>query len=117
VRDDAVYLRYIAESIEQVQSYVAGAGGAPDEELFRSDQRTQDAVLHRMETLAEAVSHLSGSLKARHPEIPWRAIVGFRNIVAHDYIEVDLYLAWQAITDLATLNTVVQAELGRSRSP
>jgi uncharacterized protein with HEPN domain len=69
-----------------------------------------------METLAEAVSHLSESLKARHPEIPWRAIVGFRNIVAHDYIGVDLHLVWQAIIDLATLNAVVQAELGRSRS-
>jgi uncharacterized protein with HEPN domain len=62
VRDDAVYLRYIAESIDLVEQYVAGAGGLPDQALFYDDPRTQDAVLRRMETLADAASCLSAAL-------------------------------------------------------
>ena len=72
MRDDTVYLRHIAESIGLVEQYLAGADSALDESSFYDDRRTQDAVLRRMETLADAASHLSDALKARHPEIPLR---------------------------------------------
>jgi len=57
VRDDRVYLAYIRESVELVEQYTRDG-----EEIFSSDLRTQDAVLRRMETLADAAAHLSGAL-------------------------------------------------------
>jgi len=59
LRDDAVYLRHIAESIDLVEHYLAGNDGTPNEALFYEDLRTQDAVLRRMETLADAAGRLS----------------------------------------------------------
>ena len=47
------------------------------------DRRTQDAVLRRLETLADASSHLSDVIKARHSEIPWHQISDFRDVLAH----------------------------------
>jgi uncharacterized protein with HEPN domain len=45
----------------------------------------QDAVLGRLEILADATAQLSTELKGRHGEIPWREVYGFRNIAAHAY--------------------------------
>jgi uncharacterized protein with HEPN domain len=95
---------------------VAGLAGAPDADLFLSDQRTQDAVLRRLETLADAASHLSDSLKARYPAIPWRQIADFRNVLAHGYTEIRLDRVWEAIVhDLPALEAAVGQELGHTQ--
>jgi uncharacterized protein with HEPN domain len=112
VRDDAVYLQYIAESIELIEDYIAGVDGSPYQALFYDDLRTQDAVLRRMETLADAASHLSDGLKGRHPHIPWRQIADFRNVLAHGYADIRLDRVWRAVVaDLPTLKAVVRGEL------
>src|SRR5438309_5681048 len=104
---DRLYLEYIQESIDLVEQY------ARDGELaFFSDQRTQDAVLRRMETLADAASHLSVELRTRHPDIPWRQVMSFRNVLAHAYWDIRLDRVWQAITaDLPSLKAAVDHEL------
>jgi uncharacterized protein with HEPN domain len=65
-------------------------------EVFRRDVDLQDAVLWRLETLAEATGKLSQSLKDRHPA-RWRAIYGFRNIAAHAYLGLRLDDIWEII--------------------
>jgi uncharacterized protein with HEPN domain len=115
VRDDRVYLRHILESIDLVERYLAGPDGRVNEELFRDDPRTQDAVLRRMETLADAASHLSDALKARHPDLAWREVSDFRNILAHGYTELRFELIWDTIVrDLPDLKTVAREELSRA---
>ena len=72
----------------------------------------QDAVLRRLETLAEATNRLSPELKHRHNTISWRDIYGFRNVIAHGYLLVNLDLVWQTIeVNLPSLKTVVAEEL------
>jgi uncharacterized protein with HEPN domain len=114
VRDDRVYLRHVAESVDPVNGYLTSIEGVLDEQLFHDDVRTQDAVLRRMETLADAASRLSEELKARHSEIPWRQIGDFRNVLAHGYTDIRFDRVWQAIVaDLPVLKRVVDEELGR----
>lgn len=118
MREDGPYLDYIDESIELIEEYLADAGGALSKNLFYDDLRTQDAVLRRMETLADTAGHLSDALKARYPEIPWRTIIGFRNVLAHAYVDLDLDLVWVTITgDLLALKEVVREELARAGYP
>ena len=117
MRGDTVYLEHIAESIHLVERYLVGVEGTLDEQLFYDDLRTQDAVLRRMETLTDAARHLSEDLKRRHPEIPWRHIGAFRNVLAHGYTDIRLDRVWQAIAaDLPALKRVVHEEIGRSTS-
>ena len=107
MRNDHTYLDYIRERIERVQLY-AGEG----EDFFRTDPRTQDARLRLMETLADAVAHLSSDLKARHTHIHWRQISDFRNVLAHGYAQIRLDQVWQAVIhDLPALRTMVDQEL------
>ena len=87
-------------------------------EAFLQDVDVQDAVLWRLQTLAEATGRLSQAVKDRHPEIRWRAVYGFRNIAAHAYLDLRLDQVWEIIElHLPALKAVVDDELGRSAPP
>lgn len=109
---DRRYLIYIRDGIALIE--VRTRGGR---EAFVQDVDIQDAVLWRLETLAEATGKLSKALKERHPDIRWRAIYGFRNIAAHAYLELHLDRVWEIIEEhLPALKAVVLEELGRATS-
>lgn len=83
-------------------------------DAFFTEQVVQDAVLRRMETLADAAGRLSSELKGRHPNITWREIYGFRNVAAHAYLEMDLERVWETIElHLPALKEAVDEELER----
>lgn len=90
---DRVYLHHMQECISRITEYVAG-----DEALFRSSRLVQDAVVRNLQTLAESSQHLSDAAKGTEPAVPWRAISGFRNILVHDYLGMDLDVIWQVVS-------------------
>ncbi len=103
---DRVLLDHVIESIDLVNSWTGG-----DRTAFDHDIRTQDAVLRRLQTLAESTQRLSAACKDTRPDIPWARIAGFRNIVVHHYLGVDLQLIWDIVThDLPPLRAA-RAEL------
>lgn len=106
---DRRYLQYIREAIGLIERRTRGGRDA-----FLQDLDVQDAVLWRLQTLAEATGKLSEELKRRHPEIRWRAVYGFRNIAAHGYLDLRLDLVWEVIdVHLPLLKAVVDEELRR----
>lgn len=48
--------------------------------------------------MREAARHVSPDFQAAHPEIPWRQIVGQRNVLAHDYGEIEPALIWNVVS-------------------
>ena len=104
---DRRYLRYIVYAIALIQRRTSAGYAA-----FLADVDCQDAVLWRLETLAEAAMRLSQEIKDRHPEIPWRAIWGFRNVAAHAYLDIKLDDVWEIVEQhLAALDRAAQREL------
>jgi len=65
---------------------------------FRADMQKQDAVMRRIEIIGEAAAHLSDATRQAVPELPFRRMRGMRNIVAHEYANVDLNIVWQVAT-------------------
>ena len=61
---------------------------------FLKDLEKQDAVIRRIEIIGEAAVHLSDRTRQAVPELPFRRMRGMRNIVAHDYANVDLRVLW-----------------------
>ncbi|MGE3271224.1 MAG: DUF86 domain-containing protein [Chloroflexota bacterium] len=107
---DHRHLTYIQQAIGLIERRTR-----PGRDAFLDDVDMQDAVLWRLETLAEATNRLSTELKARHPEIRWRAIYGFRNIAAHGYIELQIDRVWEIVdVHLPQLKQVIDDELARS---
>lgn len=107
---DNRYLAYIHHAIALIEARTHAGRAA-----FLGNVEVQDAVLWRLETLAEATGKLSPELKARRPHIRWRAIYGFRNIAAHAYVDLHLDNVWGIIeVRLPALKAVIDAELRRS---
>jgi uncharacterized protein with HEPN domain len=111
MKDDRLYLIHIGECIARIEQYVREGRGA-----FLTSTLIQDAVLRNLQTLAESSQRLSGSLRVQHPEVGWRAIAGFRNVLVHDYLSVDTERVWQIVDrDLPVLKSklaLILAEIG-----
>lgn len=75
----------------------------------------QDAVLRNLHTQSESVGRLSDEAKGRHPEIEWRRIGAFRNVVVHDYLGIDLAQVWDIVErDLPKLKHTIEDLLEES---
>ncbi len=71
-------------------------------------------MLRNLETLGEAAKKLNSRTRALSAGTPWREIAGFRDVIAHDYLEVDLDLVWNVIeSELPGLRETVIDLLGR----
>ncbi len=77
--DDLLYLTHIQDCLDRVARYTQGG-----REEFMADNKTQDAVLRNLQTMAESTQRLSASLKSTAPEIEWNKVAGFRNVLTHD---------------------------------
>jgi uncharacterized protein with HEPN domain len=108
MKTNDVYLRHILEAIEQIEEYVEGV----DRSGFMSDSMRQDAVTRQLEIVGEASRQLSESFRKEHDAIPWHAIIGMRNRIAHDYLNVDLEVIWDVVRhDLPGLKQQVRSML------
>ena len=92
MKDDRLYLIHITECIERIERYTVDG-----KDSFLADRKTQDAVLRNLQVLSESTQRLSQDLKAAHPEIDWKAIAGFRNILVHEYLGVKPALVWEIV--------------------
>lgn len=107
MKDDRLYLIHISECIARIEEYMSGG-----RESFMASTLVQDAILRNLQTLAESAQRLSDPLQVKHPEVDWRGITGFRNVLVHDYLGVDLDYVWQIVEhELPGLKRFVSAEL------
>ncbi|NEP76684.1 DUF86 domain-containing protein [Okeania sp. SIO2G5] len=107
-RDWKNRIRDMLEAIAEIQDFINGMTF----EEFQNDRKTIRAVLYNLAIIGEAVVNIPSDVEAAHPEIPWIDIRGMRNIVIHEYFQVNLPIIWQTIQiDLAQLETSLQSLL------
>jgi uncharacterized protein with HEPN domain len=107
---DSVRLQHMLDAIREVETYLDGV--TYDQFLANSEKRF--ATIKQIEIVGEACNALSDELKSQYPTVPWKPIVGFRNISIHEYFGVNLQLVWEiAANDLPELknkmNTILKA--------
>ncbi len=81
-------------AMEKVERYIAGVSY---EEFVRQEQLV-DAVERNIEKIGEAAAAVPDDIRNRHPEVPWKTIVGLRNKVIHHYFAVDHEVIYQIAT-------------------
>ena len=108
MKDDSVYLRHILECIRRIEE-----DGAAGIEAFQASHTLQDAILRNLQVLAESSGRISSELKAAWPQIDWRRIGAFRNVLVHDYLGLDLDRIWEVIQrDIPEQRKTVERMLG-----
>ena len=92
MKDYGVYLKHILRCIARIEEYTAGGR----ESLFAS-HLIQDGVIRNLQTVAESSQHLSEGVKTSQASVDWKGLAGFRNVVVHDYLGIDLELVYRAV--------------------
>jgi uncharacterized protein with HEPN domain len=99
-KNPLIYLDHILESVTLIEKYLKNV----DKTKFLRQTGTQDKVIRRLEIIGEAVKNVSPDIRAKYPNVEWKKIAGMRDVLIHDYFEVELDLAWEALKrDIPTL--------------
>ncbi len=94
-KDSEVFLKHILESIEYINEYV----GLKSKQEFLKSIETQDAVMRRLAVIGEAAKDIPVSLREKYTGIEWRAVIGLKNVLVHEYFGVDIEIIWHIIKD------------------
>jgi len=102
------YILHIRDAITAVEFY----GSSHSYEQFMKNAWDQAALARNLEIIGEAASQLSDEYKKLHPEIPWRRISDFRNVLIHEYFAIDPKLVWEILEkDIPTLKKQIESLL------
>ena len=101
---DRVLLAHMRDCLDRIREYTNG-----ERARFDASRLVQDAVIRNLQTLAESSQRLSNEIKAIEAQIPWRELAGFRNVIVHGYLGVDLGAVWLVVEqDLPVLSDAVK---------
>jgi len=84
-------------------------------ENYLRDRKLQLAIERLLEVIGEAANRVSLDFQQNHPEIPWRKIVGQRNVIAHEYGEIKQERIWTVVSSnvpglIEKLEPLIQSE-------
>lgn len=107
MRSDAERLRDIHEAIELIEKY--SIQGRP---AFERDELIQTWIVHHLQIIGEAARGLAEEFRDDHSEVPWKQIIGMRNILVHQYFGIDVPVVWSVVeNDLQPLKENVEGIL------
>lgn len=110
-RSPEAALSHIRDNIVFARSIV---GGLPYE-AFEADRIRFYATTRCLEIISEAVRRLTPEILARHPAVPWRAIMDAGNFYRHDYDGVHERVIFTTVHEsLPALLVVVELEITAS---
>lgn len=113
-RDVQWYLADMLEAVRKIERYTAGLSF----QQFEADDMVVDAVVRNLEIIGEAAKRIPVELQEKYTGVDWARVVGFRNIVIHEYFSVDLEIVWTIATQrLHTLKGVLQQMLQELGNP
>jgi len=70
-----------------------------DYDAFIANFIIQDAVVRQLEIIGEATKRVSDNFRGKYPDIPWSDMAGMRDVLIHDYIDVDLDIVWKTASE------------------
>jgi uncharacterized protein with HEPN domain len=105
---DLAYLQTIVLIVERIKAHLNKVTAAQ----FMDSHDDIDLLSYRLSMVGEYANKLSAGFRASHHHMPWIAMIGLRNIVAHEYARVDPSRLWTTATiDLGALEKLCRDEI------
>jgi uncharacterized protein with HEPN domain len=93
-RSYRLFVEDILTSVDKIENYIS--------DLYYDDfienHMVVDAVLRNLEIIGEAANNIPDEIRNKFSNIPWKKMIGLRNIVAHGYFGIDMTIIWEIIT-------------------
>jgi uncharacterized protein with HEPN domain len=93
MQSDQEFLIDIANAIRRILRYTSGVSKL---ELEINDEKLS-AILYQITIIGEATKRLSQEVRQQHPEIPWREMAGMRDVIVHEYDQLDFDVVWDVV--------------------
>lgn len=94
-RSHTLFVEDILEAMNKIQRYCQGLS----REDFIKNELVIDGVIRNLEVIGEAAKNIPEEIKIQYPEIPWRRMIGLRNMAIHEYFGVDLDITWKIVSE------------------
>lgn len=102
---DKARLKHILDAINEIEDYIDDVGFSD----FETNSMMKNASIRQLEIIGEASSRISNELKSEYPLINWKDIIGFRNIIIHQYFGIDEKIVWDILkNDLPILKKLIR---------
>jgi uncharacterized protein with HEPN domain len=107
VRNDCERLHDILEAIIRIERYAEQGKGT-----FEQDELIQTWIAYHLQVIGEAARATSSGFKMQHSNLPWTQAIGLRNVLVHEYFQIDVEIIWAIVEiDLPDLKQKVEAIL------
>jgi uncharacterized protein with HEPN domain len=92
-RDWRLRVQDILQATQDIADFTEGLSF----EDFQNNKMLVQSVLYNFVIIGEAAANIPDEIKDVHPEIPWRTMADMRNVMAHEYFQVNLAVVWQTL--------------------
>lgn len=109
--DDPTRLNHMLQAATEALEFIQGCC----RDTLEQDRKLVLALVKEIEIIGEAAVQLSPECRERHPQLPWKDIIGMRNRLIHAYQDVDLNILWDTVTLaleplISELNVIIAQE-------
>jgi len=92
-KNPKVFINHVKECVEHIEKFTKKIS----KKDFKNSVLIQDTVVRKLEIIGEATKNIPQKLKNNFTNIRWRYIAGLRNILIHEYFDIDLEIIWKII--------------------
>ena len=94
MKDDKTYIKNILDSIQKIEEFTKEA----KKENFVENQMMQSATILQLGLIGEEANKISEETKSKI-DLAWKEIAGFRNMVFHEYMNLELDIVWDTVQE------------------
>lgn len=103
--DDKARLYHILDAIKDIEEFSSDITYKD----FIESSLLKNSIVKQLEIIGEAANKLTNDTIEKYPDIEWSNIIGMRNILIHDYFEIDYATVWfTVINDLPPLKENIE---------
>ncbi|MGB0560689.1 MAG: DUF86 domain-containing protein [Spirulinaceae cyanobacterium] len=106
-RERSEFIEDILAAIIEIEGFVAGVSF----EEFSDNREKTLAIVKLLEIIGEATKNIPDELRYQYPHISWKSVTGMRNVLVHEYWQVDEAVVWSTVMESLPLLKTVMIEM------